>query len=218
MLFQREEWRCPFNRRRHYVAAVSLSDIDWENQVMHSGFKLSAILLLAAGCSAPQTGSGLYGKYDAASSSMLWVEQATTSSPLELAFIEAELGTRGEFANGSWFVGSKTASAYGKRLYSRSSGAAAGGKDCADFGSAAAAQQYFLANGGPISDPNNLDGDGDGLACEWGVKISDNSRAYRAKATTARKYSGYSSGKCYRGPRGGTYTITASGNKNYDGC
>lgn len=27
-----------------------------------------------------------------------------------------------------------------------------------------------------------------------------------------------SSDQCFVGPRGGTYTITASGNKNYDGC
>ena len=39
-------------------------------------------------------------------------------------------------------------------------------KDCADFNSQKAAQDFFLDNGGPNSDPHNLDSDGDGVACE----------------------------------------------------
>lgn len=39
-------------------------------------------------------------------------------------------------------------------------------KDCGDFGSQKAAQLFFLANGGPGSDPHALDAEGDGLACE----------------------------------------------------
>jgi endonuclease YncB( thermonuclease family) len=39
-------------------------------------------------------------------------------------------------------------------------------RDCADFSTQAAAQEYFLALGGPGSDPDRLDGDGDGIACE----------------------------------------------------
>ncbi|WP_278257068.1 excalibur calcium-binding domain-containing protein [Nocardioides convexus] len=38
--------------------------------------------------------------------------------------------------------------------------------DCGDFGSQASAQDYFLSIGGPYSDPDNLDSDGDGIACE----------------------------------------------------
>lgn len=38
--------------------------------------------------------------------------------------------------------------------------------DCSDFSSQAAAQEFFIANGGPSSDPYRLDGDGDGIACE----------------------------------------------------
>ena len=38
--------------------------------------------------------------------------------------------------------------------------------DCADFATQAAAQSYFLSRGGPSSDPDRLDGDGDGVACE----------------------------------------------------
>jgi micrococcal nuclease len=50
---------------------------------------------------------------------------------------------------------------------SGSSGSTAGGdKDCADFSSHAEAQAFFLANGGPGSDPHRLDGDNDGQACE----------------------------------------------------
>jgi endonuclease YncB( thermonuclease family) len=44
--------------------------------------------------------------------------------------------------------------------------ASAADRDCADFSTQAAAQDYFLALGGPGSDPDRLDGDGDGIACE----------------------------------------------------
>lgn len=44
--------------------------------------------------------------------------------------------------------------------------ASARDKDCSDFGTQAAAQAYFVAHGGPSSDPDNLDSDGDGVACE----------------------------------------------------
>lgn len=39
-------------------------------------------------------------------------------------------------------------------------------KDCGDFATQKAAQDFFLANGGPSSDPHGLDHDGDGVACE----------------------------------------------------
>ncbi|MSU74607.1 excalibur calcium-binding domain-containing protein [Candidatus Kaiserbacteria bacterium] len=39
-------------------------------------------------------------------------------------------------------------------------------KDCTDFSTHAQAQAFFMANGGPSSDPHNLDRDGDGTACE----------------------------------------------------
>ena len=44
--------------------------------------------------------------------------------------------------------------------------AAASDLDCYDFSSQAPAQNYFLSIGGPSSDPDGLDGDGDGIACE----------------------------------------------------
>ena len=39
-------------------------------------------------------------------------------------------------------------------------------RDCGDFASQAAAQAFYIANGGPQSDPHRLDDDGDGRACE----------------------------------------------------
>ena len=38
--------------------------------------------------------------------------------------------------------------------------------DCSDFATQASAQSYFLSLGGPSSDPDRLDGDYDGIACE----------------------------------------------------
>lgn len=38
--------------------------------------------------------------------------------------------------------------------------------NCSDFSTQAAAQQYFINHGGPNSDPDGLDSDGDGIACE----------------------------------------------------
>jgi micrococcal nuclease len=57
---------------------------------------------------------------------------------------------------------------------SRPSGSAAGGwsgsldgdRDCDDFSTQAEAQSYYEAKGGPASDPDNLDADRDGVACE----------------------------------------------------
>lgn len=39
-------------------------------------------------------------------------------------------------------------------------------KDCSDFPTRAAAQEFFRAHGGPKQDPYNLDSDRDGIACE----------------------------------------------------
>jgi micrococcal nuclease len=39
-------------------------------------------------------------------------------------------------------------------------------RDCPDFATHEEAQQFFLAAGGPDSDPHRLDGDHDGIACE----------------------------------------------------
>ena len=44
--------------------------------------------------------------------------------------------------------------------------AARGDKDCSDFPSQKAAQIFFLKHGGPRYDPDRLDADHDGIACE----------------------------------------------------
>lgn len=44
--------------------------------------------------------------------------------------------------------------------------ASASDKDCKDFASQRAAQIFFLKHGGPRRDPDRLDGDNDGVACE----------------------------------------------------
>ena len=41
-----------------------------------------------------------------------------------------------------------------------------GDKDCSDFKTQRQAQEFFIANGGPQSDPHKLDQDKDGVACE----------------------------------------------------
>ena len=41
-----------------------------------------------------------------------------------------------------------------------------GGRHCSDFSTQAAAQAFFLAHGGPARDPDRLDADHDGIACE----------------------------------------------------
>lgn len=87
-------------------------------------------------------------------------------------------------------------------------------RDCNEFSSNLEAQRLFLQAGGPQRDPNDLDRDGDGFACEWGTELRQREAARQAAAQ--RQIAAAS--RCYTGPRGGTYTITASGNKNYDGC
>jgi hypothetical protein len=43
--------------------------------------------------------------------------------------------------------------------------ATAADRHCSDFDNQAAAQRHFVDRGGPESDPDSLDGDGDGIAC-----------------------------------------------------
>ncbi|WP_439687993.1 YHYH domain-containing protein [Cupriavidus oxalaticus] len=47
---------------------------------------------------------------------------------------------------------------------------------------------------------------------------TDNAASVRSANSLASTRSAPSGPKCYTGPRGGTYTITASGRKNYGGC
>ncbi|WP_366524517.1 excalibur calcium-binding domain-containing protein [uncultured Tateyamaria sp.] len=176
-------------------------------------------VLTLTGCAAttPET---IGPRVDNASTSQLWTAHRDLSlSALQLAYVEAELSSRGETRFGSSYIGQRTASAYGKALYSRVAPASSSSdlKNCSDFSSSWQAQRYFLDNGGPVSDPNNLDRDGDGLACEWGATVRSSVRKATAVRTPVRTRPRYTS-RCYVGPRGGTYTISASGRKNYGGC
>jgi hypothetical protein len=44
--------------------------------------------------------------------------------------------------------------------------ASAGDKDCSDFSSWQQAQHFYKKHGGPRYDPDRLDADHDGIACE----------------------------------------------------
>lgn len=44
--------------------------------------------------------------------------------------------------------------------------ASARDRDCADFPTQRAAQIFYIKHGGPRYDPDRLDGDDDGIACE----------------------------------------------------
>lgn len=178
-------------------------------------------LVTACGSSSPPTPPSVpaatRNPYASTSTTQLWALQGISTNATELRLAEAELGARGESSFGTWYIGQRTASEVGTTRYARTGGAS-GGKDCGDFRSAAEAQRYFLLNGGPSNDPHNLDGDGDGYACEWGAYVRSSYSKYKPKATVYKPARTYRSSGCYVGPRGGTYTITASGKKNYGGC
>jgi hypothetical protein len=191
---------------------------------MYRVLSVCALALLAA-CdaplppstpSSPSTPAATRNPYASYSTTQLWGLQGMTTSASELRLAEAELGARGESSFGTWYIGQRTASEVGTTRFTRRS--AGGGKDCGEFKSSADAQRYFLLNGGPSNDPHNLDGDGDGYACEWGAYVRASYAKYKPKATIYKPARTYRSSGCYVGPRGGTYTITASGNKNYGGC
>lgn len=178
------------------------------------------VFLALVACGSPPATTNSSAHYAAMSTSQLWSQHLLNRSHQEVSFVEAELGARGETAYGSRYLGQSTASAYGNAIYSRlNGGQVSSGKNCSDFPSPAAAQKFFLASGGPKLDPHNLDGDGDGLACGWGKIVTKAYKSGAYKATAAKRSSTRRTSRaCYVGPRGGTYTITASGRKNYGGC
>lgn len=151
--------------------------------------------------------------YSSMSSYDLWLIQRTTVSQTQLAIVEAELGVRGEKSFGYSYLGDRSSLKFGQSLFARNT-APTDLKNCSDFANSAAAQKYFLQAGGPTYDPHGLDRDGDGLACEWGTHI----QRIAQSRTTVRPRRTKSYSRCYTGPRGGTYTITASGAKDYNGC
>jgi endonuclease YncB( thermonuclease family) len=62
-------------------------------------------------------------------------------------------------------------------------------RDCVDFVNQAAAQAFFIAAGGPESDPHRLDdvGPGNGIACESLPCPCSRDRAQRKRATPKRR-------------------------------
>ncbi len=139
--------------------------------------------------------------------------QKPWAKPETKLMIEAELAIRNVSRCNSVRPVHASHASYRSRLYARPLAAAATDLDCADFASGAEAQRFFLSRGGPTLDAHGLDRDGDGLACEWGADVAR--RLVPPKPLfTALDYTP----TCHEGPRGGTYTITASGRKNYAGC
>lgn len=178
-------------------------------------FRQLTILAVATaliGCSAGSEPSLSY--YEAQDTNSLWHTQIVTQSHTELTTVETILATRGQYKRDQYaYLGSRSALRVGNTLYSRSESRTLD-KNCSDFQSATQAQHYFIRNGGPLRDPAGLDRDGDGFACEWGTRLRQGRK--NALRTQVRQYP--TTSKCYTGPRGGRYTITASGRKNYGGC
>lgn len=184
-------------------------------------FKLLIIFLFCASCSADNQSPQLLSKRISDAStpqlcSAYFMNRTTARGKL---MIEAELAVRGQRDCPLGRYESRSLATFGSKAYARNKTFArtvgSFDYDCSDFSSGASAQKFFLSAGGPISDIHNLDADGDGLACEWGTEA-------RKLATYTRRVIPTPSrpvfSKCYVGPRGGTYTITSSGARNYDGC
>ncbi|PIE06682.1 MAG: hypothetical protein CSA74_11125 [Rhodobacterales bacterium] len=205
------------SRRRKLLEPVSPflagSYIGWEAWMKPTTGHFTGLICLGflAGCAS--TPHSAFTQLEQMSTSALWTRHLTAADQVELLAIEAELGMRGETQNGYNFLGNQTLSVAQSSRFARSASNTID-MNCDDFASSAQAQKFFLQNGGPQHDPAGLDRDGDGLACEWGTelrKIRETAHppTYRRPTYTPR---------CHTGPRGGRYTITASGRKNYGGC
>lgn len=104
----------------------------------------------------------------------LWRLQASTRDRNELHQVEAELGSRDQFAKGSDYLGRRTLARAGRARFRRPSqdDPSLDGVNCDDFLTGAAAQAEFMGSGGPQNDRHKLDDDGDGLACGWKNDLS----------------------------------------------
>ncbi|MDH2415270.1 thermonuclease family protein [Nocardioides sp. CER19] len=91
-------------------------------------------------------------------------------------------------------------------------------KDCSDFATQADAQSYFISLGGPSSDPDRLDADGDGIACDsnpcpcstntGGGGGTAGTASHKSKKTTRRDYA-----RVLRVVDGDTYDVRLHGHK-----
>lgn len=178
-----------------------------------------ATIITLTGCATAPTSIG--NQY--LSTPTLWAELTRATDTKTIMEIEAELGARGlsQSALGDEYIGRRTSGTIGRAIYHRTE-PVIDDRNCSDFANSGQAQRFFLSAGGPVRDPHGLDRDGDGNACEWGTTLRSSVARHReyvaqqARAARAAR-APHSASPCYVGPRGGRYTITASGNKRY-GC
>lgn len=160
----------------------------------------------APGSESPGANSDSYSRFLAMSGTELCqVRRSAGMGSEDWRNAEIALVDRGEYTCGSQSIGPESFSA--RRTYTRPVLARYSvrghDRDCGDFSSAGAAQAFFLANGGPASDPHGLDRDGDGYACDWGrnVQTAVNHRRVavrQASAARVRRTPSYSSGgRCH---------------------
>lgn len=174
-----------------------------------------------AGCGQDGVSRIAMNKIRGQSTTGLWIDHASTSSLELLSHIEAELVSRGEKTFAGDYIGKRTSAYVGRQQYQRSkmTRTSRDTLNCSDFSTELEAQRFFLANGGPVSDPHNLDGDGDGFACEWGTRVSKLAKDARRSTRKPPRYKpSYRTGYiCHTGPRGGRYAIV-NGRKDYSVC
>ncbi len=150
-------------------------------------FRALLILPFLAACGAgrvsPEDARDEARRINALDSASLWRVQDRTNDPLELAQVEAELGSRDEFRSGRAYLGRRTIAGAGRSRFRRPSqdDPALDGADCDDFLTGAAAQALLLASGGPRNDRHRLDEDGDGLACGWADDLRRSVAAARGR-------------------------------------
>lgn len=131
------------------------------------------LLSLLAACGArqvsPDTAREEARRIKGLGNAALWRIQESTANLNELSQVEAELGSRNQFRNGSAYLGRRTLAQAGRARFRRPSqdDPSLDGVNCSDFLSQAAAQVEFMGSGGPRNDRHKLDDDGDGLACGW---------------------------------------------------
>jgi endonuclease YncB( thermonuclease family) len=89
--------------------------------------------------------------------------------------------------------------------------AQAADRDCRDFASQKAAQIYFLEHGGPKYDPDNLDYDGDGIACESNPPPTYYGTTLPTGSTTTRQTTVRQRARVVRVVDGDTLTVRLAG-------
>ena len=148
-------------------------------------FRILLILPLLAACGygrvSPDVARDEARRINGLPTSQLWRIQSSTRDFTELHQVEAELGSRDQFSNGSAHLGQRTLAQAGRARWTRPSqdDPELDAINCDDFLTDAAAQAELMGSGGPRNDRHRLDDDGDGLACDW----ADDLRASVAQAT-----------------------------------